>query len=90
MIVYHLKMERVPKEDVNSQKTVGRRMPPADLLSTAQDTRRSAQAWRKALPTPFVPRGVYRFETHEEAGEWLMKMLTRPSVAEISNRENHP
>lgn len=25
-----------------------------------------------------APRGVYRFKTHEEADEWLMKMLTRP------------
>jgi len=25
----------------------------------------------------FVPRGVYRFKTHEEANQWLMKMLTR-------------
>ena len=27
---------------------------------------------------PFIPRGVYRFKTHEEAQQWSMKMLTRP------------
>jgi hypothetical protein len=27
----------------------------------------------------FVPKGVYRFKSHEEADAWLMKMLTRPS-----------
>jgi hypothetical protein len=26
-----------------------------------------------------APCGVYRFKTHEEADEWLMKMLTRPN-----------
>ncbi len=29
----------------------------------------------------FVPKGVYRFKSHEEADEWLMKMLTRPNPA---------
>ncbi len=24
------------------------------------------------------PKGVYRFKSHEEADEWMMKMLTRP------------
>jgi hypothetical protein len=27
----------------------------------------------------FVPKGVYRFKSHQEADEWLMTMLTRPS-----------
>ena len=26
---------------------------------------------------PFVPRGVYRFHSHEEEDEWTLKMLTR-------------
>ncbi len=26
---------------------------------------------------PFAPRGVFRFHSHEEADEWMMKMLTR-------------
>ena len=28
---------------------------------------------------PFIPRGVYRFHSHEEKDEWTLKMLTRPS-----------
>jgi hypothetical protein len=28
-----------------------------------------------------APRGVYRFKSHEEADEWMMKMLTRPGAA---------
>ena len=28
---------------------------------------------------PYMPRGVYRFHTHEEADAWTLKMLTRPN-----------
>jgi hypothetical protein len=58
-------------------KAVGTRHPPS-RLSAKHDTRQAAVAWRRAFPTPFVPRGVYRFETHEEADRWLWEMLTRP------------
>lgn len=60
-------------------KVVGRRNVPADGLapSTAQ-TVDDARAWKKALRTMPIPKGVYRFRTHEEADEWLWKMLTRP------------
>ena len=57
-------------------RVVGRRQRPT-TLSTSDD-KASAAAWRRAFPTPFVPRGVYRFETHEEADRWLWAMLTRP------------
>jgi hypothetical protein len=31
---------------------------------------------------PFVPRGhAYKFKTHEEADEWLLKMMTRSKAA---------
>lgn len=29
---------------------------------------------------PFLPRGVYRFKTHEELDQWTIKMLTRPKA----------
>ena len=59
-------------------KTVGWRVPPRDPFAVAGDTKAVQRAWRKTFPTPFVPKGVYRFHTHEEADAWLMKMLTRP------------
>ena len=58
-------------------RVVGRRIAPR-TLSAAADTKASAIAWRRAFPTPFVPRGVYRFATHEEADRWLWEMITRP------------
>ncbi len=33
---------------------------------------------RMAGGQSIAPHGVYRFRSHEEADEWLMKMLTRP------------
>ena len=27
---------------------------------------------------PFIPKGVWRFKSFEEADQWTMKMLTRP------------
>lgn len=59
-----------------SPRVVGRRVP-GDLLDPRVDTKAKARAWREALPTPFVPKGVYRFDSHEEAQQWLEKTLTR-------------
>jgi hypothetical protein len=58
------------------RKTVGRRRP-GTTLDIEHDTKEDARAWRRAFPTPFVPKGVYRFRSHEEADDWLWKMITR-------------
>ena len=61
----------------NQTKTVGRRGDGVKKLSAKHDSKAFVRKWREALPTPMVPRGVYRFETHEEADEWLLNQLTR-------------
>ena len=59
-------------------KTVGRRQPPVNgLVMTAAQRGADARAWKKAFKTFPIPKGVYRFRTHEEADEWLWQMLTR-------------
>lgn len=60
-------------------KVVGRRHPPAHGLAL-QESRRieDARAWQRAFGSLPIPKGVYRFRTHEEADEWLWQMLTRP------------
>ena len=59
-------------------KVVGRRRPPTGgfALSPAQRVE-NARAWKRALRTLPIPKGVYRFRTHEEADRWLWQMLTR-------------
>lgn len=57
---------------------VGRRTGTPDALSTATSNKAESIAWRKALGGIRVPRGVHRFETHEEADQWLWRMIARP------------
>lgn len=59
-------------------KTVGRRQPPRDPLKMDQAQQiDAAKAWKRAFRYLPIPKGVYRFRTHEEADDWLWKMLTR-------------
>jgi hypothetical protein len=59
-------------------KVVGHRGPPADPLTiTAADRIEDARAWQAAFRPLRIPKGVYRFHSHEEADEWLWQMLTR-------------
>lgn len=62
-------------------KTVGPRVkPPAALLLSTSNQQTSIQ-WRRAFGGVRIPRGVYRFASHEEADEWLWKMITRPQTS---------
>ena len=56
-------------------KVVGKRRPgKADLLKARPFFEFAASIRR---PKHFVPRGVYRFKTFEEADAWHLKMITR-------------
>ena len=63
-------------------KVAGHRVARKDTLALVPGEIEDVKAWRAAFPTPFVPRGVYRFRSHEEADEWLWKMLTRAKQPE--------
>jgi hypothetical protein len=56
---------------------VGRRTRTPDALSIATSTKADSIAWCKAFGGLRVPRGVHRFKTHEEADQWLWRMITR-------------
>jgi hypothetical protein len=58
-------------------KVVGRRTAP-DPLSLTGSTKRAMEAWRQTLGGVRIPRGVHRFQSHEEADAWLWKMIARP------------
>jgi hypothetical protein len=40
---------------------------------------RRTGSWRRSFGGVRVPRGVYRFKTHEEADQWLWRMIARPT-----------
>ena len=59
-------------------KVVGRRSAPSSALRvTPAQSAEDARAWKRALGTLPIKRGVYRFRTHEEADAWLWEILTR-------------
>ena len=60
-------------------RVVGRRTRTPDPLAISPRQKADAIAWREALGGVRVPRGVYRFHTHEEADEWLWRMIARPT-----------
>jgi hypothetical protein len=60
-------------------KQVGRRKPYSGGLAGLQGF--FELCLRLRGNRPFLPRGVYRFNSHEEADAWTMKMLTRAKVA---------
>jgi hypothetical protein len=60
-------------------RVVGRRTKTPDALSTATSNKAESIAWRKVFGGVRVPRGVYRFKTHEEADQWLWRMIARPT-----------
>jgi hypothetical protein len=60
------------------ERVVGRRTSAPDPLEVASSRRADAIAWRKAFGGLRVSRGVYRFRSHEEADEWLWRMMARP------------
>jgi len=59
-------------------RVVGRRTKTPDALSTVTSNKANSIAWRKAFGGLRVPRGVYRFQTHEAADQWLWQMIARP------------
>ena len=63
-------------------RVVGRRMQTPNGLSTVTSNKSQTVAWQKAMGGLRVPRGVYRFKTHEEADEWMTKMLARSEMSE--------
>jgi hypothetical protein len=57
---------------------VGRRIRTPDPLSIASSNQLEARGWHKAFGGVRVPKGVHRFQTHQEADEWLWRMIARP------------
>ena len=59
-----------------SMKVIGRRRPGKGGLDTINGFLKLVISLRGGKP--FIPRGVYRFRSHEEKDAWTLKMLTRP------------
>jgi hypothetical protein len=52
----------------------------ADAASTQALSDAERIAWEKKYCSVRVPRGVYRFRTHEEADEWMNKFIAEQNA----------
>ncbi len=57
-------------------KTVGRRRSAAEAFATAMKLQNTANQLQDHLEG-ICPKGVFRFKTHGEADEWLLKWMSR-------------
>ena len=62
-------------------KTAGKRRMPSDSLAYGMQLQEAGVELARSLGWPRIPRGVYKFHTHEEADEWLMMHLTRKKTS---------
>ena len=60
-------------------KIVGKRRVITDAFKAGMALQEMANTLRKSFGHALMPKGVFRFHTHEEADEWMMKMLVRHS-----------
>jgi len=58
-------------------KIVGRRTRTPDAFKGGMQLQSLAVELHRLLRHRWAPKGVYRFKTHEEANEWMNRMLAR-------------
>jgi len=56
-------------------KIVGRRTRTPDAFRSGMQLQSLAVELHRSLRHRWAPKGVYRFKTHEEANEWMNRML---------------
>ena len=61
-------------------RVVGRRVGRTDELKNGMQLQRLAVELHRSLGHRWAPKGVYRFKTHEEADEWMNRMLARSQI----------
>lgn len=61
----------------NIGKVVGRRTRKPDALAAGMQLQSLAVELHRSFKHRWIPSGVYRFKTHEEADAWMMRMLAR-------------
>ena len=58
-------------------KIVGRRTRTPEAFKSGMQLQCLAVELHRSLGHRWAPKGVYRFKTHEEADEWMNRMLAR-------------
>jgi hypothetical protein len=63
-------------------KFVGRRTRTPDAFEAGMKLQTLAVELHRSLKHRWAAKGVYRFKTHEEADEWMNRMLARSAIHE--------
>jgi hypothetical protein len=58
-------------------KTVGRRRLPRDSFEYGMQLQKTGAELSRTFCVMRIPKGVYRFRSHEEADAWMMRHLTK-------------
>ncbi len=66
-------MKPIVNLEENIGKTVGRRRAPRDGFAYGMALQNTAAQLARTFGHPPMPRGVFKFHSHEEADAWLMK-----------------
>jgi hypothetical protein len=61
-------------------RVVGKRTKMPDSLKAGMQLQSLGAELHKTFKHRWCPKGVYRFKTHEEADEWMTKMLARSGM----------
>lgn len=59
---------------------VGRRATAPDSLRAGMQLQETGAQLHQSFKHRWMPKGIYRFKTHEEAEEWMIKMLARSGL----------
>ena len=70
--------------DEMNGKSVGKRKPRTGL---SLDGNRKADMiqWRESMGGVGIPKGVYRFHSHEEADQWMIQQIAKTAAARTAN-----
>ena len=60
-------------------RVVGKRTKTLDSLKAGMQLQSLGAELHRTFKHRWCPKGVYRFKTHEEADEWLWRMIARPT-----------
>jgi hypothetical protein len=61
-------------------RIVGRRATSPDGLWAGMRLQETAAQLHQSFKHHWMPKGVYRFKTHEEADQWMIQMLARSGL----------
>jgi hypothetical protein len=61
-------------------RLAGWRAPAQDSLRVGMQLQETAAQLHQSFRHRWMPKGVYRFKNHEEADQWMIRMLARSSL----------